>query len=182
MQAASQGHMNTWGGGLQYARMVKTPRKLDHLRQAATTADQAQFEAHTQVYVKITEQDLYRIIVNCALAHGGGDVIMVQVATGERSSYSNRSPSTRPHRWGDVVKIDVFVSSHEYLSDTGRAIMIGEATREHCNIWSYMEETLAEVGDIIRPGVHTWEPWEIFIKRFAMHGIALATRSLGPGL
>jgi Xaa-Pro aminopeptidase len=175
----------TWVHGAEAfhrARMIKTPRELAYLRRAAGIADVAQAEAHAEICVDMTEQDVYRLIVDRALAHGAESVAMVQVAAGERSSFSNPTPSNRPLRWGDVVKIDVFVSSNGYMSDTGRAIVIGEATREQRNIWAHMEETLAAVEDAIRPGASTHQLWDIFVKTFAKYQMAPAIRFLGHGL
>jgi len=167
---------------LERARMVKTPREVEHLREAARIADLAQLEAHASVFPGMTEQELYRVIVDRALLHGIDTVLMVQVAAGERSSYSNPTPTLRPMQMGDVVKIDVFMSSGGYLSDTGRAIVIGEATEEQREIWAHMQEALAAIYMRIRPGTHTKELWEAFTANFGEHNMLPAIRFLGHGL
>lgn len=175
----------TWvpGGELFHeARMVKTPAELDHLRRAARIADEAQADAHRNVREGMTEQDLYRAVVGSALERGAERVLMVQVAAGERSSYSNPVPSQEPLRRGDIVKIDVFVTSAGYLSDTGRAIAIGEAKPEYMEAWKRMQETMAAVHAAIRPGARTSELWSVFTKSFARHGMEPAIRFLGHGL
>lgn len=165
-----------------YARMVKTPGELDRLRKAARVADAAQAEAHAQVREGMTEQDLYRCIVDRALAHGAEGILMVQVAAGERSSYSNPTPSDRRFKRGDVVKIDVFVTVGGYLSDTGRAIVIGEANPRQREIWARIQETLAAIHATIRPGARTLDLWRVFVDAFRKHGMAPAMRFLGHGL
>lgn len=166
----------------QHARMVKTPAELDRLRQAAAIAEVAQAEAHAQVRVGMTEQELYRLIVDRGLAHGAESFVMVQVAAGERSSYSNPTPSARAFRRGDVVKVDVFVSLGGYLSDTGRAVVIGEATGEQRAIWAHMQEALAALHARIRPGVHTRALWDTFVAIFARYGMEPVIRFMGHGL
>jgi Xaa-Pro dipeptidase len=163
------------------ARSVKTPAELDLLRRAAHIADLAQAEAHPLVKEGMTERDLYRLIVDRALANGAENVLG-QVAAGDRSSYSNPTPSDRPLRRGDVVKVDTFVSVGGYLSDTGRWIVIGEATDEHRDVWRRMQETMAAIHAAIRPGVEARAIWEAFVDEFASHGMEPTMWFLGHGL
>jgi Xaa-Pro aminopeptidase len=166
----------------QDARMIKTPAELDRLRRAARIADLAQAEARPAVKEGMTEQDLYRLVVDRALANGAETVLLVQVAAGERSVLSNPAPSDRRLRRGDVVKIDTFVSVGGYLSDTGRWIVIGEATPEQREVWRRMQETMAAIHEVIRPGVEARAVWETFVAEFARYGMSPAIRFLGHGL
>lgn len=165
-----------------FARMVKTPAELDRLRKAARAADMAQAEAHAQVREGMTEQDLYRLLTDRALAHGAEGILMIQVAAAERSTYSNPTPSDRRLKRGEIVKIDVFVTVGGYLSDTGRAIVIGEASALQRQIWARMQETLAAIHATIRPGARTSDLWRVFVEVFKKHGMAPVIRFLGHGL
>lgn len=164
------------------ARTVKSPRELDLLRRAAAIAESAQADAHGRVRAGMTEQDLYRIIADRALAHGAETILMIQVAAGERSTYSNPTPGARPLRRGEIVKIDVFVSMSGYLSDTGRSIMIGEATQRQRDVWAGMQDTLAAIHAAIRPGATTGDLWRVFVETFRRHDMAPVIRFLGHGL
>lgn len=165
-----------------FARMVKTPTELDRLRKAARAADMAQAEAHTQVREGMTEQDLYRLIVDRALAHGAEGILMIQVAAAERSTFSNPTPSDRRLKRGEVVKVDVFVTVGGYLSDTGRAIVIGEASPLQRQIWARMQETLAAIHATIKPGARTSALWRVFVEGFRKHDMIPVIRFLGHGL
>jgi Xaa-Pro aminopeptidase len=166
----------------QHARRIKTPREIEKLREAARIADVAQAEAHSEIRVGMTERDVYRLIVDRALRHGADDVLLVQVAAGERSALSNPSPTDRELRRGDVVKIDVFVSVGGYLSDTGRWIVVGEATARHREVWSRMRETMDRIHDAIGPGVEAGSVWAIFVEQFARYDMKPAIQFLGHGL
>jgi len=165
-----------------FARMVKTPGELDRLRKAARAADLAQADAHAQVREGMTEQDLYRLLMDRVLAHGAEGVLMIQVAAGERSSFSNPTPSERRLKRGELVKVDIFVTVGGYLSDTGRAIVIGEANPTQREIWSRMQETLAAIHAAIRPGARTSDLWRVFVEGFKKHGMIPVIRFLGHGL
>ncbi len=177
-----QSDLGAAGHAFARARMVKTPAELDRLRQAAGIADRAQLGAHAHVREGMSEHELYRVIVDQALEHGADTVLLVQVAAGERSVLSNPVPSDRLLRRGEVVKIDTFVSVRDYLSDTGRAFVVGEASDEQRDIWQRMQETLAEIHEAIQPGVQAREVWETFVRAFERRGLEPAIRFLGHGL
>jgi Xaa-Pro aminopeptidase len=174
-----------WEDGCEafrYARMVKTPDELDKLRKAARIADLAQAEAHPHVHVGVTEHEVYRHIVNRAIEHGADRVLMVQVAAGERSTYSNPTPGEYRMKSGEVVKIDTFVEVGGYLSDTGRAFVVGEASQIQRDAWARMQETMAAIHSTIRPGTSTKDLWQIFVDTFKKYDMEPAMRFLGHGL
>lgn len=167
---------------LDEARSVKTPAELELLRRAAHVAELAQAEAHEKAREGMTEQDVGRFIVDAALKHGADTVLPVQVAAGERSSYSNPAAGPNPLRHGDVVKIDVSLSVSGYYSDTGRAIVVGEASSGQREIWARMHETLATVHEALRPGEPASRVWQTFVESGKRFGMPPAIRFLGHGL
>jgi Xaa-Pro aminopeptidase len=166
----------------QEARMIKSPRERDLLRQAAAIADRAQRDAHEFIRKGMSEQEVYRLLMDRALANGAEDVLMIQVASGERSTFSNPTPSQRCLEHQDVVKIDIFVSASGYLSDTGRSVVVGEPSRRQRNIWARLQETLQAVEERIRQGASIGDVWGEFQRRFEAYSMAPAIRFLGHGL
>jgi Xaa-Pro dipeptidase len=166
----------------QHARRIKTPGEIAKLREAARIADVAQAEAHKEIRVGMSEQDVYRLIVDRCLGQGADDVLLVQVAASERSAFSNPSPTDRALRQGDVLKIDVFVSVGGYLSDTGRWIVMGEPSARHREVWERMQETMDRIHEVIRPGVEASSVWTTFVEQFARYEMKPAIKFLGHGL
>ncbi|HEX3801942.1 MAG TPA: Xaa-Pro peptidase family protein [Solirubrobacteraceae bacterium] len=167
---------------LQHARRIKTPCEIEKLRNAARIADIAQADAHSEIRVGMTERDVYRLIVDRCLGYGADEVLLVQVAATERSAYSNPTPTDRVLRRGDVLKIDVFVSVAGYVSDTGRWIVMGEASPRHREVWARMQETMDRIHEAIRPGVEAGSVWTTFADEFARHDMKPAIKFLGHGL
>jgi Xaa-Pro aminopeptidase len=64
---------------------VKSPRELNLLRTSARAADAAQVQAHEHIQPGMTEQDVFRLLVDGIFANGGEAITMVQVAAGERA-------------------------------------------------------------------------------------------------
>jgi Xaa-Pro dipeptidase len=173
-----------WQSGddaFKFARKIKTMREIGILRQLAKIADQAQQRAHTGIREGMTEHEVYRLIVNAGLELAA-ESLRVQVAAGERSSFSNPTPSARILRSGELVKIDVSVASGGYSSDTGRGFVVTAANDRQLAVWAAMQETLRDIHQAIRPGARTGAIWKLFVNKFAQHGMAPCMRFLGHGL
>jgi Xaa-Pro aminopeptidase len=175
----------TWEDGtdaFKRARMVKTSREIDAIRGACRIADNAQRDAHDVVRSGMTEREVYRLLVERALAQGADDVVFVQVAAGDRSALSNPSPGDTKLCRGDAVKVDVFVSEGGYMSDTGRSFVVGDAPREYVETWGRMQDALLAVEDAVRPGATTRDLWDVFVNSFAQNAMEPIIRFLGHGL
>lgn len=164
------------------ARMVKTPAELDRLRKAAHAATAAQLEAHASLVDGMRESDFARLLIDRSLANGVERVNMAQVAAGERSPFSNPMPTDRVMRRGEVVKVDLFLTEQGYFSDTGRAVVVEEATPRQREVWNRMQETLEEMIALVRPGIRTREIWTAFERSFERHGWKPYIPFLGHGL
>jgi len=166
----------------KHARMVKTSREIDALRRACKIADNAQRDVHETVHAGMSEREVYRLLVDRALACGADDVVFIQVAAGDRSALSNPSPGDRKLGRGDAVKVDVFVSEGGYMSDTGRSFVVGDAPKKYVDTWSRMQDALLAVEAAVRPGATTRDLWGIFVRSFAQNGMEPIIRFLGHGL
>lgn len=164
------------------ARMIKTSTEIDLLRQSADIAVAAQVDAYRAIRPGMTERDAFRLITDNALTRGADDIVMIQVAAGKRSTFSNPTPGDTPFRTGELVKFDVFVSKSGYLSDTGRSVAIAEASTLQRDTWSRMNDVFDLIRDAVRPGVATAELWSIFTREFAARQMTPAMTFLGHGL
>jgi Xaa-Pro dipeptidase len=175
----------TWvdgGPALLEARMVKSPRELDLMRRVTNAAQVAQAEAHKVIHEGMTERELGRLIIDGALANGAESILMVQVGAGERSGFSNPTPTDRAMCRGEIVKVDVSVTVEGYLSDTGRGFVVGEATPFQRDQWARVAETIDLVEAAVKPGVTSGDLWRLFVANFAKYGMPLSVRFLGHGL
>jgi Xaa-Pro aminopeptidase len=164
------------------ARMIKTPTEVEHLREAAEIAMDGQLGAHRSFREGLTEHEAYRLLAGEMLQRGAEKIVMIQVAAGTRSTLSNPSPGPTRFVAGEAVKVDVFVSRHGYLSDTGRSVLIGHCTARQRDTWSKMNDVMDLIRAEVRPGATTGQLWRLFVKEFERRGLAPAIRFLGHGL
>ena len=167
---------------LAEARYVKSPRELGFIRKATQVAHRAQAETHKKMRDGVSEKSAARWIINSALEQGADDITMVQVASGERSVFSNPVPIDRIMRRGQDVKIDVFVTCQGYLSDTGHCVWIEEASDHERDMWKKVEEVMDELVGCVKPGMTTRELWDRYIAEFTKRGLTTPSRFLGHGL
>lgn len=164
------------------ARMIKTPAEVQHLREAAHIAMAGQISLYPKFAAGMTEHEAYRLLADEMLARGADDVIMIQVAAGARSTYSNPAPGPAPFVAGEAVKVDVFVSKQGYLSDTGRSFVMTESTLRQQDTWRRMNDVMDLIRGAVRPGATTRELWTLFVDEFRNNSLSPAIRFLGHGL
>jgi Xaa-Pro aminopeptidase len=164
------------------ARRVKSGRELEMIRKITAVAHASQARAHRRMHAGVSEQEVARWIIDEALGGGADTILMVQVAGGERSTFSNPTPTARVLGTGEVVKIDVLVSLNGYLSDTGRCVWVERASPENRSTWAKVADTMDEVEALVRPGASTRQLWEAFTKGFTTRGLPADVNFLGHGL
>ena len=164
------------------ARMVKTAAEIEYLRDAARIAMEGQQSLYPTFDAGMTEHEAYRLLSDQMLGRGADKIVMIQVAAGERSIYSNPSPGPTTFKSGEAVKVDVFVTKHGYLSDTGRSVVIGSASQRQKDTWAKMNDVMDLIRNAVRPGVTTREIWDLFVREFEQRSMAPAIRFLGHGL
>lgn len=164
------------------AWMIKTLAEITHLRDAAEIAMDGQLAVHPSLRAGMTEHEAYRLLADQMLAHGADKIVMIQVAAGERSTFSNPSPGPTRFVDGEAVKVDVFVSRHGYLSDTGRSVVIGHSSARQRDTWAKMNDVMDLVRAEVRPGATTGQLWKLFVREFERRSLAPAIRFLGHGL
>lgn len=164
------------------ARMVKTEREIRLLKESASIAMRAQLAAYPSLGPGTTEREAYRLVADQAIALGADNITMIQVAAGERSTFSNPSPGETAFLAGQPVKFDVFVAKEGYLSDTGRSVMIGSASQRQRRIWGRMQEVFDIIRQSVKPGVSTRELWNVFTREFGMRDMQPVMSFLGHGL
>jgi Xaa-Pro aminopeptidase len=164
------------------ARMIKTPTEIAHLRKAAEIAMEGQLAAHRRFTAGMTEHEAYCLLADEVLARGAEKIVMIQIAAGNRSTLSNPTPGPTKFTAGEAVKIDVFVTSNGYLSDTGRTVTIERSTPRQRDTWAKMNDVMDLLRDAVRPDVTTGELWCLFVREFERRGLAPAIRFLGHGL
>lgn len=169
-------------GAFAHARMVKTDPEIALLRESAAIAEQAQLDTYPLLEPGMTERDAYRMISDRALELGADDLVMIQVAAGHRSVYSNPSPGDTQLEPGQTVKFDVFLTRSGYLSDTGRSVVIGSASQRQRDTWAQMHDVFDILRDAVRPGITTRHLWDTFVQEFGKRSMQPAMRFLGHGL
>ena len=104
--------------------MVKTPEELHCLRAAMTVCDLAVGRIRAVVQPGITENQLWSVLHETNIAHGGEWIECRLLASGERTNPWFQECGNRVIRAGDMVGFDTdMVGPHGYMAGISRSLV-----------------------------------------------------------
>jgi Xaa-Pro dipeptidase len=130
------------------ARRVKSEFEIDKLRSAARVGENALVEAYAETREGQSELE-FATALRTSIVRRGGDTSFIEMSVGpHRPSH----PSERKIRRGQLVHVDLGVTSHGYSSDFCRNAVLMEETEEQVRINEIQKESHREVFPILCPG------------------------------
>ncbi len=127
-------------------RLIKSPREVAVVRQAAKIATAAMARARDSIQAGLSETELDGIIAGEMLKRGGGHpAIRTMVGGGPRAGSHHQPPSHRRFRRGDIIHIDFCASLHRYHVNICRSFALGEVDPR----WVDLFERTAPMMDLI---------------------------------
>ena len=147
---------------LSETRSLKSPREIELIRDIGTAAQRIAESCAARVQTGATEQDLGGMIAEEYAAAGGDELTMLVVGSGERSAHPNAPPTDRVIASGDIVRLDIIGTKHNYYSDVARTAVVGEPTREQQEIYDLLLRVHEQSLEALRPGVQTSDVYQIY--------------------
>jgi len=154
-------------------RMIKDEYELECLREAARITDKI-FATMVDSYLRpgMTEQDVANRIAELATGFGcSSSVILIQVFSGERSSYLNILPTDRILSLGDIVLLDYGVNFNHYNTDITRAVCMGRANRKQKEAFGLVKQILIDTVGTVHDGITSAEVDLFAQNRFKQLGV-----------
>ena len=109
---------------IEQARMVKLPEEVDCLKNAMAVCDIAVERMRQALVPGITENQLWSVLHDTNIAHGGEWIECRLLASGERTNPWFQESSDRVIQAGDIVGFDTdMVGPHGYLADISRSFV-----------------------------------------------------------
>jgi Xaa-Pro aminopeptidase len=152
-------------------RMIKTEEEIDTLRFVGRAAEKVHHDSFGKLKPGMTELDLAGFIVNGLYAEGVDYTLKLVVGAGERCSHANPGPTDNIVKTRDMIRVDIFGSLSNYLSDVARTAVVGEPTVFQRETWKKLIEARMLILENIRPGVHSREIYRKFSKKFKDMGL-----------
>ncbi|WP_438492545.1 M24 family metallopeptidase [Paenibacillus sp. IHBB 3054] len=151
-------------------RQIKTPFEIERLRKSAILNETIEQQLIDLIAAGVHEKDLadhYRLTVMKA----GGTPAMTAVGAGPRSALPLIENYFRVIEPGDQIRFDLCLQLDGYWGDTGRTVVLGEATpwmEQHFHaVHSGWEQAL----EMIRPGVKASDVFQAAVARVQKEGI-----------
>jgi len=156
---------------LSEVRSLKSPREIELIRDIGSAAQRIAESCTARVQAGATEQDLGGMITEEYAAAGGDELTMLVVGSGERSAHPNAPPTDRVMAAGDIVRLDIIGTKHNYYSDVARTAVVGEPTREQQEIYDLLLRVHEQSLEALRPGVQTSDVYRIYRESMERAGL-----------
>ena len=156
---------------LSEVRSLKSPHEIELIRDIGSAAQRIAESCTARVQAGATEQDLGGMITEEYAAAGGDELTMLVVGSGERSAHPNAPPTDRVMAAGDIVRLDIIGTKHNYYSDVARTAVVGEPTREQQEIYDLLLRVHEQSLEALRPGVQTSDVYRIYRESMERAGL-----------
>ena len=140
-------------GEVERLRWAKDPEELDRLRAAQQVADLAFQEILGALSDGVTEKEL-ALVLDTEMRRRGADGLAFDTiaAFGEQAAEPHHSPTDRPLRRGDVVKLDFGCVAGGYHSDMTRTVAFGEPPTRLREVYEAVRRAQQAGVDAVRAG------------------------------
>lgn len=172
---------------IEQARMIKTPDEIQCIQLSVDVADVAIERMRSALQPGITENQLWSLLHETNIAHGGEWIECRLLTSGERTNPWFQESSNRVIQAGDLVAFDTdMIGPFGYLADLSRTwVCPGKRpSTEQRDLYQIAQEQVLANTDLIKPGLsfrdfseRCWQVPEMYVQnRYMMmvHGAGMA--------
>lgn len=167
--------------------LVKSPKELNYIREAARIADIGMTRFATALTEGRSELEIAGEVYHALLTSGSGLAASpINLVSGERSCFSHGAPTDRRLRCGDFGNVEYGATYKRYTSTIGRQFCLGEPTPRMLELYNLVRRASDVCMSEIRAGIPAVVPHEAAKKVIAdaglNHGrVHLSGYGLAPG-
>jgi Xaa-Pro dipeptidase len=171
-----QTRWNEAGPLLRDVRVVKTPREIDLLREAAVRTDEAIATAFAGVAEGDTELDV-QAIYQTELASLHTLPFLTSITSGRRTVFPNGQAGSRVLENGDLVRFDGGGRYRLYAADLARMAVVGGASDKQRSYYGAVKEGLETAISHVKAGAFARDVFNSAVEATRAAGIAHYERS-----
>lgn len=164
------------------ARMRKSTRERALLAHAYRQTQQAFLSTFEQLAPGETEKVVATRLTTRLLEAGADAPAFIFVTAGTRSLLPHPHPSDCAFKTGDVVKSDSGGFFHDYFTNLGRTMKLGELNDEDRSCWAKLRDIQDQVADMLRPGNTGRQLFETARALYAKAGLSPPNTHNGHGI
>lgn len=165
---------------LMQLRRIKSPAEQQVIREAASIHRRGTSALMGAIAAGCTEADLVAAFAEVVIGAGCG-LYFTSVSSGEAtrrwSSSSLPGFSNRVLRQGDLVRFDMGIVHRGYLSDFGRAVVVGEPDQRQQRLLAVLHHGLDAAIAAVKPGAHVREIVAAGEAALLEHGVVASDES-----
>ncbi|MBN3561180.1 M24 family metallopeptidase [Aliamphritea spongicola] len=153
---------------VEQARMIKHPVELACIEQSVAVAEYGIAQMQQALRPGITENQLWSVLHQVNIAHGGDWIEGKMLASGPRTNPWLQEATNRVIQSGELVAFDTdMIGPHGYLADISRTWLCGDLppSTEQKDAYRHAWEEIQYNTELIRPGVGFNELAELAFAR-----------------
>lgn len=153
-------------------KLVKSPRELDLIREAAQIADRGMAACIAATAAGRTELEIAGATYQAMLGAGGGlPASTINLVTGERCCYSHGAPTHRRLQRGDLGNVEFGGAYKRYTATIGRQFSLGAPTARAKDVYAIVREACDAFIAEVRAGAKAVAPHEAAKRVIARAGL-----------
>lgn len=141
---------------IERAKLIKSAMEIRCIRHSIAVAEQGIHQMRAAMRPGITENQLWSVIHQVNIAHGGDWIEGKMLASGPRTNPWLQEATARVIQAGDLVAFDTdMVGPHGYLADISRTWLCGDApaSAEQKHAYRHAYDEVHYNMELLRPGL-----------------------------
>ncbi len=138
-------------------RIVKSPREIEALADAAAQADRAMQAAVDACIPGATEAEIGWAAEEAFRRDGAQRVEFTLVAAGANAAFPHHNTGEKKLQEGEGIIIDIGASLNGYKSDITRVVFLGDPDKEFLGVYELVGRANTSGRDTVRPGAKAEE-------------------------
>ena len=166
---------------VNWVKLVKSDAEIDYIKKAAVIAEKTMQTAFESINVGVRQNEAAAKVYHSQIygtSEYGGDYtsIVPLMPAGVRTSTPHLSWTDDPYKDGDTVLVEIAGNYRRYHCPLSRTVILGNAPQRVRDLASVVVEGIAEVLDIVKPGILAEDIERAWAKSIAKSGFIKDSR------
>lgn len=166
---------------VNWVKIVKSQREIDYIKKASVIVEKTMQKAVDSIDVGVRQNEAAANVYHAQIygtEEFGGDytAIVPLMPSGVRTSTPHLSWTDEPYNDGDTVLVEIAGNYRRYHCPLSRTVVLGNAPQKVKDLSDVVVEGIADVLEIIKPGIYAEDIERAWAKSIAKSGFIKDSR------
>ena len=166
---------------VNWVKIIKSEREIDYIKKASVIVEKTMQKAVDSIDVGVRQNEAAANVYHAQIygtEEYGGDytAIVPLMPSGVRTSTPHLSWTDEPYNDGDTVLVEIAGNYRRYHCPLSRTVVLGNAPQKVKDLSDVVVEGIADVLEIIKPGIYAEDIERAWAKSIAKSGFIKDSR------